>query len=479
MKKIILAIFGGALVGLLFLVSCTKDWEEMNVDPNNPTIVPATNLLGQSIRYFADNYYDAWFSMNNTGTYAGHLGKIQYLDESRYFEREGVINNVWTYLYYTANDLESAKKLALEEENRNLYAAALTFQTFALSIGTDSWRDMPFFDAIKGHKGIVNPTYDTQEVIYPAILDSLKKAGDIFAEGNLGNTGNGDFLFNGNVELWQRFANSLRLRLANRIAGVSNVGVTHLQDVLNNPTDYPIMESNDHNAFLFWPGGAPYKEPWMEDSESRDDHAVGSYLIDYMNSTSDPRLPIYAKPAESDGVYRGVVPGIGDDNLGGIAQYSRIGARFRDDATGFTPFMRYSEVLFIISEAAHNGHTSFMTAAAAYNAAVTASMDENGVDGTAYLSSVPFSAPNLYMQKWVSLFKQSHEAWTECRRHDMPVMPAAPGSRFVGHTRPPFRFAYPTDETNLNGANSAPYVGEVIDRFWGKKMWWDQRTGVN
>ncbi len=479
MKKIIQIIFGGALIGLLFLVSCTKDWEEMNTDPNNPTIVPATNLLGQSIRYFADNYYDAWFNMNNTGTYAGHLGKIQYLDESRYFERESSINNSWTYLYYTANDLESAKKLALEEENLNLYAAALTFQTFAFSIGTDSWRDLPFFDAIKGDKGIVNPTYNTQEEIYPALLDSLKKAGDIFADGNLGNTGNGDFLFNGEVELWQRFANSLRLRLANRIANVSNTGVTHIQDVLNNITTYPIIESNDHNAFLYWPGSSPYKEPWMEDSETRDDHAVGSYLIDYMNSTSDPRLPVYAKPATSDGVYRGVIPGVGDDNLGSIAQYSRIGARFRDDATGFTPFMRYSEVLFIISEAAHNGHTSYMTATAAYNAAVLASMDENGVDGEAFLASVPFSETNLYYQKWVSLFKQSHEAWAECRRHDVPVMTAAPAARFEGHNRPPFRFAYPTNEANLNGANSAPFMEEVTDRFWGKKMWWDERSGVN
>ena len=185
MKKIIQIILSSSLLGILLFASCTKDWEEMNTDPNSPTNVPASNLLGQSIRYFADNYYDAWFNMNNTGTYAGHLGKIQYLDESRYFERESSINNAWTDLYYTVNDLENAKKLALEEGNQNLYAAALTFQTFVFSIGTDGWRDMPFFDAIKGNMGIVNPTYNTQEEIYPALLDSLKKAGDIFAEGYL------------------------------------------------------------------------------------------------------------------------------------------------------------------------------------------------------------------------------------------------------------------------------------------------------
>ena len=216
----------------------------------------------------------------------------------------------------------------------------------------------------------------------------------------------------------------------------------------------------------------------MEDSESRNDHAVGSYLIDYMNTTSDPRLPVYAK-LNKNGVYRGVVPGVGEDNRGSSDLYSRIGARFRDNATGFTPFMRYSEVLFIIAEAAHKGNTGYMTATAAYDAAVTASMAENGVDGSAFLSSVPFNEGNLYLQKWVSLFKQSHEAWAECRRHDVPVMTAAPAARFTGHTRPPFRFGYPTNETNLNGANSATYVSEATDRFWGKKMWWDQRSVAN
>lgn len=479
MKKTFFIIFSGLIVGTLFLLSCTKDWEEMNVDPNRPTEVPATNLLGQALRYYSDNYYDAWFNMNNVSTYAGHLGKIQYIDESRYFEREGTINNAWTEMYYTAIDLENAKIIAAKSNNVNIQAAALTFQSLVFGIGTDSWRDLPVFSAIRGGQGVTNPTYATQEEIYPALLDSLKKAGDLFAEASISALGDGDFLFKGDVNKWRRFANSLRLRFAVRIADVSSVGVTHIQDVLGNLSKYPIMESNDHNAFLYWTGTAPYKEPWMEDSESRDDHALGKYLVDYMVSVNDPRLPVYAKPAESDGMYRGVVPGVEDDDLGSLKEYSRIGARFRDDAMGFTPYMRYSEVLFLIAEAAHKGHTSYMTASAAYNAAVLASMAENGVDGTAFLAANPFSEQNLYLQKWVSLFKEGHEAWAVSRRHDVPVMSPAPGTRFPGHNRPPFRFAYPTSEASLNSVNSAPYVESVTDRFWGKKMWWDTRSGVN
>src|SRR5690606_11138348 len=85
----------------------------------------------------------------------------------------------------------------------------------------------------------------------------------------------------------------------------------------------------------------------------------------------------------------------------------------------------------------------------------------------------------LYMQKWISLFKNGQEAWAETRRTDFPVMSAAPGSLFPGHNRPPFRYPYPTSETTLNGANSASFVAEVDDSFWGKQMWWDTRQNVN
>lgn len=467
-------LISGLLAGLLFFSACTEDWEELNVDPNNPTEVPATNLLAYAIRYFGDTYYDDWFNMNNVSTYAGHLGKIQYLDESRYFERESVINNQWAYLYRVAVDLENAKTFALEKENRNLYAAALTFQAFVYHIGTDSWRNMPFTESIKGGEGVTNPAYDTQEDIYPALLDSLKKAADIFAEGRPAAIGDGDILFNGDVDKWQKFANSLRLRLANRINDVSSLGAQHLNEVLNNSATYPIMESNDDNAFLYWPGAAPYKEPWFENSETRDDHAVGSYLIDYLASTSDPRLEVYAKPAKSDGEYRGVVPGVTDDNLGSIGQYSRIGDLYRGNAMGFTPFMRYSEVLFIIAE--------YNSDQAIFEDAIIASMVENGIDegvASAFAAGFDVNTDDLYYQKWVSLFKQGHEAWTETRRTDVPLMTAAPGSRFPGHNRPPFRFAYPTNESNLNGPNNEPHASKVTDRFWGEKMWWDTRTGVN
>ncbi|MCD4694945.1 MAG: SusD/RagB family nutrient-binding outer membrane lipoprotein, partial [Bacteroidales bacterium] len=88
----------------------------------------------------------------------------------------------------------------------------------------------------------------------------------------------------------------------------------------------------------------------------------------------------------------------------------------------------------------------------------------------------------IYLQKWIALFKQCEEAWAECRRTDIPLMHEAPGSSYQTHNRPPFRWRYPDDEYNLNSANIAPAAIGIKDYFWGTdngKMWWDTRTGVH
>lgn len=463
----------------------------MNTNPNEPVIVPATNVLAYSIRYYCDNFVDEWMSMNNISTYAGHITKIQYIDESRYLERESVINDAWRDMYTTILQLNKTKLLANEEGNTVLVAAATTFQAFMLHRATDLWKNVPWSNALQGEDGVQAPTYDSQEAIYTSLLTMLKDANVMFGAG-VGEVGIGDLLFNGDVSKWQKFCNSLRLRVAIRMSGVDpSTARENIEEILGNSALYPIMESNDDNAFMVWPGLLPYMEPWAEDqiAEGRDDHGMCETLIDILLEYNDPRLPVYAHPAASDGEYRGLVTGAYDGSFV-LDDISRIGARYRDDAAGFSPLMRYSEVLFIIAEAAQNGwSTGGTTAQAAYEAGVTASLVENGVDAadiTTYLADANVSWNNtytqIYMQKWICLFKQGHEAWAESRRTDVPQMAPAENSLYSGHNRPPFRFKYPTRESNLNSANLSANLGGISDHFWGTdngKMWWDTRTGVN
>jgi len=481
------------VVGLILTFgSCTKDWEEMNTNPNEPVTVPATNVLAYSLRYFADTYFDDWMGMNNFGGYAGQVTKIQYIDEARYQERETAINNAWRDMYTTLSDLQKVINLSEEEGNTNLKAVAMTFQTFLFHMATDLWKSVPYSDALQGEQGVSNPTYDEQQFIYGKLLENLKTAADLFVNGT-GDLGEGDLLFNGDVLKWQKFCNSLRLRVAIRMSRYGGDGIneasakTHIEEVLDNPASYPILESNDDNVFLWWPGVLPYYEPWAENYlvDARDDHGMCETIIDTLKTYNDPRLPVYAYPATSDGEYRGLVSGAIDGSFN-MDDISRIGYRFRDNPAGFTPFMRYSEVMFIIAEAATNGWSTGWTAQVAYETAVIASLEENGItsgDIATYLANPKVvwndTYVQIYLQKWIALFKQCEEAWAECRRTDVPLMHEAPGSPFQTHNRPPFRWRYPDDEYNLNSANIGPAAIGIVDYFWGQKMWWDTRTGVN
>ena len=84
----------------------------------------------------------------------------------------------------------------------------------------------------------------------------------------------------------------------------------------------------------------------------------------------------------------------------------------------------------------------------------------------------------IYIQKWISLFKEGQELWALQRRTDYPPMPAAPASTYPGHNRGPFRYPYPSTEFNLNKAHVEEAANGVVDHFWGKQIFWDTRVGV-
>lgn len=484
MKNNIIIRFTFTLVMALFLSGCTSDFGEINIDPDRAKDAPANNVLAFVLTYHSDTYYDSWNNLNEPSSYGGQIAKIQYIDEARYNFRPGVVENKWYYGYITLQNIKEIKSKAEADEATNLLAIAKVLEAYIFQAMTDTWRDLPYTDALRMGDGVLLPSYDKQEDIYPALLSTLEEANNLFNQGGNDAIGDGDLLFGGDVVKWQKFCNSLRLRMAMRISDVSPLGKSTVEAIMGSPSTNPIMQSNADNAFYWYPGSSPYEDTWFEDSKTRDDHGMSDVLINALKDLDDPRLPVYAHPAESDGQYRGFT--IGAAAQPNISTISRIGARFRDDPAGFVPYMRYAETMFHLAEAAQKGYNVGMNAQTAYEAAVTGSLLENDIaqaDITAYLAgdgAFDGTLETIYLQEWISLFKQGMEAWSLYRRTGVPTTHyVAPGSSYPGHNSPPFRYPYPNNESSLNGANSAPYISDVVDDFWGKQMWWDTRTGVN
>ena len=204
----------------------------------------------------------------------------------------------------------------------------------------------------------------------------------------------------------------------------------------------------------------------------------GKPIIDTLVNYDDPRIAFYAAPL-ADGTYSGLTVGEDADTT-----YSRVNDLFVENPTGTVYYLKYAEIEFIKAEAAQRGFVG-TSAKDAYEAAITASCEEYGISGADiadYLQGPKVAWANnveqIYIQKWISLFRQSWEAWAEMRRTDIPTLPMAANSVHQGHNRTPFRFSYPDTEQKLNSENIPTNVNEV-DNSWGYQIWWDTRTGVN
>lgn len=479
------------LAALLFLTaSCTKDFEEMNINPNAATVVPATNVLGKAIITSSNILFGARLDCYYAGTYAGFTNNIGIGD---YEYRVDINNSQWQSFYKAIYYFNDAMTLAEAEENDNLYAAAMTMKAYVAHKASDCWGQIPYSEAmLLEEESVLYPVYDTEEEIYIALLEELKTAAAMF-DTNGEELGEGDFLLGGDIETWIKFANSTRLRMATRMTGGDEAaGSAVIAEILGNPSQYPLLEANDDNVYQWWAGVTPDEEIWYESMGASDGNKTSFYrtnntVITVLKDNNDPRLSVYADE-NAYGNYQGYKMGPDQitDTMNNGNNVSHIGDRFGNDPEGFSPYMNCAEVWFLKAEAYEKG---FVTGNAqeAYEMGITLSLEENGIDAAAIAAflletevawdgGTTSNLEKIYLQKWLSLYKQAIEAWSEARRTDVPLMTDIEMNYGGSHNRPPFRMSYADEEKSLN--TNFPYDVEQVDIFWGTQLWWDKRSDV-
>ncbi|MDR2918532.1 MAG: SusD/RagB family nutrient-binding outer membrane lipoprotein [Tannerella sp.] len=492
MKNILIKGVVTFFTGILLVTGCTGDFDEINTDPDAYPYVPHTNVLGDMIRRTATQHGG---DIGGYGTWAGYIAKVQYLDYmGGIIPSDNTYGNRWTNCYVANWQLKNILDLTETdiEGNKNMRFACRIWQNYLWSYLLDGWGDIPYSEALKGAEEdgqILFTKYDKQEEVYPQVMNSLKAIADEMAAG-LGSDdlGEGDFLFNGDVEKWQRLCNSLRLRMAMRIVNVMpDLAKSTIEEICGSPSKYPFINLNANAADFWWQGSGEYFERWYNDFRTRDDFGVSDIFIDHLKDMQDPRLSSIAKPAETDGEYRGVQNG--PASVADIKAISRIGVMYREDPDGFTPFFQACESYFIIAEAAVLGWNVGMTAEEAYEKAVRLSMAVNEVsnaDADTYLAGKGKwnnTREQIWWEMWVGLFKNNFEAWALYRRTGVPTTnyPAIESVWKGIHNDQPFRLPYPNNQYlfNTEMVNAAVSSQGTVDYCWGKQLFWDTRTGVN
>ena len=362
----------------------------------------------------------------------------------------------------------------------------------------------------------LNVEYDCQEDIYNQFFEELGAAIEVLNEYKNANPGSTilaeyDIVYGGDVTKWVKFANSLRLRLAMRVAyadaalaqAEAEKSIADVTGVMTEAADVACISKTM----------VTYTHPLVTINGFNDgDTQMGASMDVYLNGYKDPRASKYFKQAGNGG-YHGVRNGIHTSNWGAYRNAAGNVSAPNMDAAALT-WMTASEVAFLRAEGALRGWDMGGTAQAFYEQGVRLSFEETGagsadsyladakstpadfVDATnnggnsAALSDVTIAwdeeatdevkLEKIITQKWLAIYPNGCEAWAEYRRTGYPALLPVLNNDSEGAVNTDLqirRVPYPHDEYSTNAAGVASGVAKLggSDNA-GTKLWWDKKS---
>ncbi len=472
-------LIGFTVTAAVALCSCTKEFKSINTDPNgiyaSDVAIDFQNLgapLNQAqlniLNYINYNYQvqqnlnadifsgymmsaDPFNANSNNTTYALNPGWDQTAWDLAY---SGVMAPTATVLQITAGNPQYAP----------FYAWAKLLRVVAMHRVADIYGPIVY-----SHYGTTNAdgsvTYDSQQDAYTRFFNELDSsittlnASAAASGGAAAPFAKFDLVYSGSYAEWIKFANTLRLRLAIRIANISpTLAKTEGEKSLADPGG--LMAAASDNALINI--GAANPNPITSIANAYGDINMGAPLLAYMNGFKDPRVSQYAQPAVDAAVagkFMGIRQGIQIDAGGRYAGYS-LPVNFPSQIL----IMTGAEAWFLKAEAAIRGWAGAGTAQTDYETGIMTSMNQYSVSGaaaTAYINDAtsteqPYvdpkavtpgqndvtSGPNLstitikwndadpfqtklqriITQKWIAGFPEGQEAWSEFRRTLYPTL---------------------------------------------------------
>ncbi|MFT4094738.1 MAG: SusD/RagB family nutrient-binding outer membrane lipoprotein [Niabella sp.] len=495
-------------------LSCTRDFDKINTNPNAILTVAPGQLLAPALTSAIS------YNMIRNRNFNNELMQVTVnLSDAegvvfRYDYRPTWSDYLYNGLYSELTNFRDVYKSAAATEtlNRSYMGIALICQSWLYSILTDTYGDIPYAEANRG-KGedgnIVEPVFDKQQDIYQGLFDSLERANTLLAAGDEIEA-SADPVYYGDVSKWRKFGNSLYLRLLLRVSGKSEVSesvISKIKEIVDtNPADYPVISSNDESAILKWTGVSPYISPYVNSVRAQDFRAVAlcSFFIDNLLIWSDPRLDgtNYGIDginrlgiAKSNGFYAGVPSGYTPGEDISVLSYfyaidqtvngsSPPAITMQNEAkTGM--ILNYAEVQLMLAEAAVKGWIS--GSAQQYyeegaKSGITLWVTDWSGDIATYLTnagmqwseseSTDDKMEKIMLQKYYAMLFADLQQWFEYRRTGYPVLPKGDGLKNGGVM--PARMVYPvyvqsTNPTNYKLAVASQGPDEIYTQVWWQK----------
>jgi hypothetical protein len=414
-----------------------------------------------------------------------------------------------------------------DETRVNINAVSRIMKVYIFSRLTDLYGDMPYFQAGKGYyDGVLTPAYDAQEEIYNDFfleLDQATQTLDASKDPILQ-----DFYFEGDIARWKKFGNSLRLRLAMRLTK-ANIAKAQAEaeaaiagGVMQSNNDMVVMKHIDvpFGGDVYGGNGTSYV--FMNSSPIESAFRICSTFSDYLVSTSDPRINLFAASYLKDDSRTDITTKVLDE-VGSYHDMSMPPSTFSWEVTGGeitidvngTPtavspllqrmqpskyisainapyvVMSYSEVELWMAEAAFRGWNTGSTAAEHFSKALAAGVEQMTVYDAPEISATSianFVAANplasgteleqINTQLWINFALNGQEAYANWRRSGYPaiVYPNRDPGLNQSNGEIPRRMQYPVSEHLLNKINVDVAVARLAEKadVWTSRVWWDK-----
>ena len=507
MKKFIISVF--AICGLISFTSC-QDWLDVNHDPNVLEEIPdtkillpaaemnlANNLMGWDFG-FAGGFWSEYWTQKYTASQFKAL--CEYQENSFSYAFQNLTSGVLI-------DLEKIKSISKEENENGNYFIAEALSIFTWQILTDVWGDIPYSEALKGTEGIIAPKFDKGEDIYKDLMTRVEQLLTVDLSSSQVD-GDYDFLFEGDLDKWKQFANSLKLKLMLRQSETSGYDNNKVLEFVQNNE---FLSESARISGKVWTDQEGKRHPLLEFEKGGAGYFTQNVIacknfIDYLHNNNDPRLSKLFDISDSKVGYRGAF-------FGDFDSKEASDGSTKDDQVKYSVVHLETDLdLMIMSEWEVDFYIAEVYARAnvvdkaqeAYENGVKASLSQHGISDftiveTGYAEWNGGTLDNMLeqigLQKWVANANYQHiESFLERNRIKYPAIydidikldraSAYNDIKIPGHLTVsvkgrgklnnslPKSPIYPTSVLgrNENSPEQKPNLGV--------KIWWDQKNEI-
>ena len=544
MKKISALSLGLTL--LLTVFSCSKqDFSDRYADPSKTATVSCSKLMTGAFYVACDTYkgfgYNTYWRLYTWEGFFSQLNQQRGFNNDSggvYFIQDGWANDRWSNFYkllaqYRLMEATYEAETDAEKASDIIYLnLTKVFLYDQLAQLCDAFGPVPFskagYLAITGDLASSYPAYDSDEQLYGMMIDELGTLYDDILKFDASATAaqkseiaGQDFINQGSLDKWARYANSLRLRLATHVAAKGSL-TAKAQAAIKECAGRKMVDSMENGIFgkvgSENVGDGKFYEWYREGFAGDGKNATASQaMIDAMRITGsdDPRLKVIYHPNEKgEFIGKSVTEDSADQSkYDAISVWTERHYATLDSVTFISnglmenPVFTPAENWFLLAEAYQQGYASgnakdafvkgvALSIAEWYNRNVTAEdpgsygfqrhyqakKDEvpSTADAEAYANAVWDKYDNklegIMTQKWLHLgIMGAHESYTDIRRTGFPKLEYPKDDQAQTNPNIIQRVLYPLSEKNNNTANYKAATASFADSndtvlFWAKKL---------